>query len=94
MKVSGSIPLTQRLVEAAANALRDGHFVDPDDDTMPRFYETDQYPEGNVRHWTKPEVAAAPVVTALLRALAEEGHAIGPQRLEFWADSIERGETP
>jgi hypothetical protein len=36
-------------------------------------------------------MAAAGLVVAL-RTLAEDGQSVGPQRLEFWADSIERGE--
>lgn len=89
--------LVARLVQAAADGLRSGNFVDPDDGTIARFHGHDRWPDSNIRHWTTPDVPGRMVVTAVLRALAEVLEAerrdyASITRLERLASVVEKGE--
>lgn len=68
--VSGDLGMTLRAsldaIEITANALREGGFVDPDDDTMATFH-SDVRPDtaGRINMWVSPLRAAQTVVAAL-----------------------------
>lgn len=65
--------LSRSLVDAAAEALRQAGFVDPDDDTVPTFFPADSgMAEQGARMdvWKPAECAAEVAVAAVLETLA------------------------
>jgi hypothetical protein len=67
-----SSDLAQSVVDAVTQALRDARYVDPDDDTMPRYHPVDRYPH-TIDVWVSAETVARAAVAATLRAMRDDG---------------------
>lgn len=86
--------LARCLVEAAAEAMRAGGFVDPDDDCVPTFYpaDADRDALGSIDVWAPVEDPARAAVAAVLETLARSGQVAWAESLQALADEVKTGE--
>lgn len=87
--------LSRSLVDAAAEAMRAGGFVDPDDDTVPTFFAADSgmaEQGARIDLWVPVDDPAKAAVAAVLETLAVSGELWGSSGLLGLAAEVKTGE--